>query len=241
MNNRKLPVFVDSNDNIFSLSTISNYLNMSSVKDQVNLTDSKIVPLGTVKPEKTAISGKAAVAVKTVSPVKAASPSKTGSAVKVAASIKTASPVKSFTPIKNTLPIKSIIPLNSVNPSAKVVNKQIKIKELEIKEINSPKNHSKSMLLADEDDASRFGTKTYKSTDVHDGLSEHSNTLDSTIDDDILNKDDLIYNKQSKESFNTNSNPFSYKKDFNFLPWTILVVLLISFLALLKFINSSKL
>lgn len=150
-------------------------------------------------------------------------------------------PFVSTSNTKVSIPIKpkntnsmSLASIMSVNLSTLAVKKQITKEPLH--HLKTPKS---SKSVDSNAESVPFKTKTYKSSDVHDEGIEHTNTLDSTIDDDILNKDDLIYNKKSK-SGNLSNFQGSPRRDFDFLPWTVLCLLLLFFFCLVKFITKSK-
>lgn len=97
-------------------------------------------------------------------------------------------------------------------------------------------------LSVSNDNSYMTNTKVYKSSQLDENIDDLKTGLDSTIEDDILNKDDLIYSmfKKSK-SVSHASKLYSGLKEPLVLPWFILLGLLFVLVVLLKFVGKSKL
>lgn len=93
-----------------------------------------------------------------------------------------------------------------------------------------------------EDESFMINKKIYRSNESDDNIDDVQTGLDSTLEDDILNKDDLIYSMNKKlKSASHATKLYSGLKEPLILPWFILLALLVVLALLLKFVSKPKL
>lgn len=86
--------------------------------------------------------------------------------------------------------------------------------------------------------------KVFKGSQLAEEEEKNNSGLDSTIEDDILDKDELIYSMNGRKKSNSLSRAskiYSGLKEPLLMPWIILLVLLSVLVVLLKFANKNNL